>query len=175
MRLILDAHADLAWIALAYNRDLTETLAQINQREIGMKRVNGWSDATSCLPEMRRGGIAICLGTIFARTNRRPDSSSQEYLRTDYDFGTPSLAYAVAKGQLAYYRQLESEGSGELVRTARGYCETLGHMVRVDLGGWCVEGIAEDLDPQGCLVLRLESGVKRVLGIGAIQQTRRID
>ncbi len=73
------------------------------------------------------------------------------------------------------WRQLESEGSGELVRTARGYCETLGHMVRVDLGGWCVEGIAEDLDPQGCLVLRLESGVKRVLGIGAIQQTRRID
>ena len=30
MRLVFDAHADLAWIALAYNRDLTETIAQIN-------------------------------------------------------------------------------------------------------------------------------------------------
>lgn len=70
--------------------------------------------------------------------------------------------------------RLESDGGGDLVKVARNYCETLGHLVRVDLGDRFIEGIAEDLDPQGCLVLRLESGVKRILGIGAIQQTRRI-
>jgi len=117
MRLIFDAHADLAWIALACNRDLTETLGQINQREIGMKREKGWGDATSCLPEMRRGGIAVCLGTLFARTNRKADSCSKEYLRTDYDYGTQSMAHAIAQGQLAYYRQLESEGEMKIIRT----------------------------------------------------------
>ena len=103
MRLIFDAHADLAWIALAYNRDLTETIAQINRRESEMKRVKGWGDATSCLPEMRRGAIAVCQGTLFARTNRTANSTTQEYLRTDYDFGTQSMAYAVAQGHEKYF------------------------------------------------------------------------
>lgn len=118
MRLIFDAHADLAWIALAYNRDLTETLDQINRREVGMPRTNGWGDATSCLPEMRRGRIAVCQGTVFARTNRTTNSTSKAYLRTDYDFGTQSMAYAIAQGQLAYYRQLEAEGEMKIIRTS---------------------------------------------------------
>src|SRR4029079_4832827 len=117
MRLIFDAHADLAWIALAYNRDLTESLAQINQREVGMNREKGWGDATSCLPEMRRGAIAVCQGVLFARTNQNADPITEEYRRTDYDYLTQSMSYAIAQGQLAYYRQLEAEGQMKILRT----------------------------------------------------------
>jgi membrane dipeptidase len=117
MRLIFDAHADLAWIALAYNRDLRETIAQINQREVGMKHEKGWGDATSSLPEMRHGGIAVCLGTLFARVNESEANRTSEYLRTDYDYGTQAMAYAVAQGQLAYYRQLEADDELVIIRT----------------------------------------------------------
>jgi microsomal dipeptidase-like Zn-dependent dipeptidase len=36
MRLILDSRLDLSWCALSYNRDITESVAQINQREASM-------------------------------------------------------------------------------------------------------------------------------------------
>jgi membrane dipeptidase len=152
MRLIFDAHADLAWIALAYNRDLTESLAQINQREIGMKREKGWGDATSCLPEMRRGAIAVCQGVVFARTNRNARPVTEEYLRTDYDYLTQSMAYAIAQGQLAYYRQLEAEGQMKILRTPRELDEHWQRCLAIETHDWPIGNIIamEGADPIIC-------------------------
>jgi membrane dipeptidase len=152
MRLIFDGHADLAWIALAYNRDLTQSIAQINQHEIGMEREKGWGDAISCLPEIRRGAIAVCLGTLFARVNRNAPAPTQAYRRTDYDFRTQSMAYAVAQGQLAYYRQLESEGEMVIIRTADDLGSHWQNCLNTDSDHWPIGNIIamEGADPIAC-------------------------
>ena len=54
MRLIFDGHGDLALFALAYNRDQTEPVDQINQREAGMTDIHDRGRAANSLPEMRR-------------------------------------------------------------------------------------------------------------------------
>ncbi len=118
MRLIFDSHLDLSWNALAYNRDQTETVDQINSREAGMDPVGGRGHATTSLPEMRTGRVAICLGTLLARAKRHVQPATG-HRRTDLDYGTQSIAYAVAQGQLAYYRQLVAQGEMTMIGTAR--------------------------------------------------------
>ena len=66
MRLAIDAHLDLAWNALSWDRDLTLDIREINRREQGMPG-KGRGRATTCLPEMRRGGVAVCLATVLSR------------------------------------------------------------------------------------------------------------
>ena len=67
MRLIFDGHLDLALFALAYNRDQTESAATINQREAGMTDVPERGGAAVGLPDMRRGGVAVCQSTLAVR------------------------------------------------------------------------------------------------------------
>jgi membrane dipeptidase len=149
MRLIFDAHADLAWIALAYNRDLTESLEHINRRESEMPHKKGWGEATSCLPEMRRGGIAVCGATLFGRTSPQELPRTQEYVRTDYDYRTQSMAYAAAQGQLAYYRQLEADGEIAIIRSSQQLGEHLRRCLTASGGDWPVGVIIamEGADP----------------------------
>ena len=53
MRAIFDAHLDLAWNALQWNRDLTQPLAEVRAAEATMTdhRARGWGTVT--LPELR--------------------------------------------------------------------------------------------------------------------------
>jgi membrane dipeptidase len=118
MRLILDAHLDLSWCALSYNRDLTESLNEINRREAHMTAGRGFGNATVSLPEMRDAGIAVCLGTILARAKRHVQPA-EGHRRTDIDYGTQSMAYAIGQGQLAYYRLLEQQGHMKMIGTVR--------------------------------------------------------
>lgn len=114
MRLIIDGHLDLAMNAVGFNRDLTDSLARINQREAGMTDSPCRGNATVCFDEMRRGGVAVCLGTLLARTS--PDR--QILLRREVDSGTQELTYAMAQGQLAYYRAMAAAGQVRLIRSA---------------------------------------------------------
>lgn len=116
MRLIVDTHLDLALNALGWDRDLTRPLAEINQREAGMVGPVRAS-ATTCLPEMRRAGVAVCLATVVARVKPevRPPEGPK---RTAIDYPTREIACAVAQGQLAYYRLLEEQGEIRFLRTS---------------------------------------------------------
>ena len=106
MRLIFDGHTDLAFWALGYNRDQTESVDEINQRERGMTDAFDRGCAANSLPEMRRAAVACCQATLAVRANRhvRPVG------RVELDYGTQEMAYAAAQGQLAYYRILEQQG-----------------------------------------------------------------
>ena len=116
MKLLFDGHLDLALYGLAWNRDVTETTSRINRREAHMSGF-GRGLANASLPEMRRGGVAACLSTVAARANREVQPP-EGHKRTDLDFGTPSMAYAWAQGQLAYYRALQRQGEVALIGTA---------------------------------------------------------
>jgi len=117
MRLIIDLHLDLSWNALSFNRDLTETIAEIDRHEAGMADHPARGHTTVSLPEMRRAGVAVCLGTLLARAKPavRPANG---FARADLDYGSQSIAYAAAQGQLAYYRLLEQQGHIQMIQTA---------------------------------------------------------
>jgi membrane dipeptidase len=104
--LIIDAHLDLAWNALQWNRDLTQSAytIRIHERTIQGK---GRARGTVAFPEMRQGRIAHCFATVLARSTGHPVPH--------VDYASPTQSYGVAQGQLAYYRALEREGHVRLI------------------------------------------------------------
>ncbi len=107
MTLIFDGHLDLAMNALGYERDQRATVAQLRQR------VARWTASepglcTTSIEQMRRSGVPVCLSTVIARA--RQTSATQPGVRFNLDMPTQDMAYAVAQGQLAYYRALERQG-----------------------------------------------------------------
>ncbi len=71
MRLIFDGHLDLSWNALSWGRDITLELDELNAGERAMTDHPARGRATTTLPEMRRGAIAVCQATVLARRGPR--------------------------------------------------------------------------------------------------------
>jgi len=107
--LIFDAHLDLAMNALEWNRDLTRSIVEIHERE------QHWTDkpdrgrGTVCFPEMRRGGIGVCVATQIARYVKRGNPLP--------GWHSPEQAWAQTQGQLAWYRAMEQRGEMKPIRT----------------------------------------------------------
>ncbi len=109
--LVFDAHLDLAWNAIDWNRDLLLPVADIRRRERdqGLSG-NGRGESTVSFPELRRGGVGVFIATLLARLHRpglRPAFQRYDSMES---------AYAAAKGQLAYYRSLERRGVLRCIR-----------------------------------------------------------
>jgi membrane dipeptidase len=108
--LIFDAHLDLAMNALEWNRDLTRPIDEIRQREAHLTDKPDRGKGTVCLPEIRRGGIGLCVATQIARyvkpKNKLPGWHS------------PEQAWAQTQGQLAWYRAMEAAGEMVQVKDA---------------------------------------------------------
>jgi membrane dipeptidase len=98
----IDAHLDLSMNALEWNRDLTRPVAEINDREKGLKDKPDRGNATVSLPELRKGNIGLVVATQIARYvapgNVLPGWHS------------PEQAWAQTQGQLAWYRAMEEKG-----------------------------------------------------------------
>lgn len=104
--LVIDAHLDLSWNALQWNRDLLESVNTIRVKE-GRMVGKGRAQNTVALPEMRRGRVAVSFATMLAR--------STGHNAPHIDYGSQAQAYGVAQGQLAYYRALESDGHARVL------------------------------------------------------------
>jgi membrane dipeptidase len=111
VRLIIDSHLDLSWNALSWNRDLTKSIADVRQAEIEMTDDDARGHGTVTLPEMRRGGLAVCCGTLLtrAKTHVKPTR------KIDIDVATQEIACATARGQLAYYGLLAEQGEVAMI------------------------------------------------------------
>ena len=120
MRPIIDAHLDLAWNALHWNRDLTQPLEILNWGEAHMSDHPSRGRATVSLPEMRRTNIGACLATVLVRSKPHvvPVAGAD---RRDLDYRTQTIAGAVGWGQLAYYRTLDRQGLIRIIRTSREF------------------------------------------------------
>jgi membrane dipeptidase len=105
--IIFDSHLDLGWNAVSYNRDLTKSIAEIRKSETGSKE-KGRGTNTVCFPEMRKGEVALCLATVFARATSLGEPMA--------DYRTQEIAYAVAQAHRAYYRVMESEGQVRMIK-----------------------------------------------------------
>ena len=109
--LVIDAHLDLSWNALQWNRDLLESVNTIRVKE-GRMAGKGRAQNTVALPEMRRGRVAVSFATVLARATGQT--------APHIDFGSPAQAYGIAQGQLAYYRALEADGCVRVLADAPG-------------------------------------------------------
>src|SRR5574342_453396 len=104
--LIVDAHLDLAWNALQWNRNIQHSAYTIRTGESNLAGP-GRGQGTVALPEMRRGRVALCFATLLARSTGRTIQN--------LDYSSPYQAYAAAQGQLAYYHALEEAGEIRLI------------------------------------------------------------
>lgn len=114
--LIFDGHLDLAMNALRHERDQRRSIEAIRQREAA----GNPDDRGRCsvaLPQLRAGKVAVVVSTVIARCRPWADPG-RTILRNDLDFPDPTIAYAAAQGELAYYRLLETLGEIRVLQTA---------------------------------------------------------
>jgi membrane dipeptidase len=112
--LIFDAHLDLAWNAIDWNRDLLLPVAEIRrrEREAGLtEKARGCN--TVSFPELRRSKVATFIATLLARQVR--PGLVPAFQRYD----CMEAAYAAAQGQLAYYRALEQRRTLRWIKDRR--------------------------------------------------------
>ncbi|MFP4143705.1 MAG: dipeptidase [Phycisphaeraceae bacterium] len=127
--LIVDGHLDLAMNALLYERDITLPLEALRQREAGgVAEQRG--TVTLSLPELRTSRAAVVAGTLIARAKPWIDPA-RTIGRGDIDYPSADMAYAVAMGQLAWYRLLEERGEIRLITTQAGLDK---HLARWERG-----------------------------------------
>ena len=114
--LLVDAHLDLAMNAVDWDRNLDLQVEEIRQAEVGLTQP-GRGNGTTSLPEMRRGEVFLSVVTVISRTARpglSTGAASQE------------ISCARARGQLAYYRVLESQGKVRIITQAQQIDDLLG-------------------------------------------------
>jgi membrane dipeptidase len=100
--LIFDAHLDLSMNAMEWNRDFTQPLPAIRNREKGMTDKPDRGKGTISFEEMRKGHVGICAATMIAH-----------YVSTNNPlpgWHSPEQAWAQTQGQLAWYRTMEDKG-----------------------------------------------------------------
>lgn len=103
--LIVDAHLDLAYGALRFNRDLRRSLQEIRQQE-AKRRSSPEGIITVNIPALVEGGVTLVFATLFAMPEFAnkvlPGNRRQVYANAQE-------AYEVAGEQLDYYRRLADE------------------------------------------------------------------
>lgn len=140
--LIIDAHLDLSWNALQWNRDLLESVYTIRVKE-GRLAGKGRAQNTVCLPEMRAGHVALSFATMLAR--------STGHNAPHIDYGSQAQAYGAAQGQLAYYRGLEADGHVRILEDAPGLRSHIAEWKR-----WESDGAIQAKSPPLGFVISME-------------------
>jgi len=129
MRPIIDAHLDLAWNAMYFNRDLIRSVAEVRAAERDLTDELSRGRSTTTFPELRRANVAVCLATLMGRSG--PDQPKRNgFRRVDLDYDNQVIAYSHTKGQLAYYRLLESLGQLRFISSRRQLIAHWGEWMR---------------------------------------------
>lgn len=111
--MIFDAHLDLAMNAIEWNRDLTQPLSVLRERERDLRDKPDRGHGTISLPEMRKGGIGLCVATQLARVEHNAYSPV-------FGWRSQAQAWAMTQGQLAWYQAMEEAGEMVQIRDRGG-------------------------------------------------------
>lgn len=109
--LIIDGDCAFMIGAMERDRDLTLPLDEIRTAPAsGRNWVPGVPDteAVVSLPEFRRGGVAVIVAKLSGRIYR-PGSPL-------WGYRTGDIAYAMARGQAAYYQILDTRGEARIIK-----------------------------------------------------------
>ncbi|MCY4233124.1 MAG: membrane dipeptidase [Bacteroidetes bacterium] len=112
---LIDAHLDLAWNALSFNRDLTSPLDDVRSADRLYTDAPYRGSNLISLDELSDAHLHICIATLLARSGPNPPPSM---LRIELDYAHPSISHAHAHGQLAYYKWLETSQHARIIHSA---------------------------------------------------------
>ncbi|MCC7117576.1 MAG: dipeptidase [Anaerolineales bacterium] len=101
MKLIVDAHADLAWNMLSYGRDYTRAAAETRALEVGSRAVQENGETLLGWPDYQRGQVAIVFSTLFAAPIRYKTSELETQVYKNFD-----EAHQLYRNQLLTYRRM---------------------------------------------------------------------
>ncbi|MFN0051306.1 MAG: dipeptidase, partial [Planctomycetales bacterium] len=99
--LIFDAHLDMAWNALEWNRNLEWPVAKIREFERQFQGIVPGKNTVSW-DALRQGRVGITVSTLLPRLHRK-DKALTHYQSRE-------AAYAACYGQLYYYKALVAKG-----------------------------------------------------------------
>ena len=101
LMLIVDSHIDIAYNAIEWNRDLLQSITKIRESEACMAQKGRGLNMVN-YEEQRRGEI----GLFFVTVGCRVASMGKRFSGVR----NQDIAYAKCRGELAYYRLMESKG-----------------------------------------------------------------
>ncbi|MCA9040161.1 MAG: membrane dipeptidase [Planctomycetaceae bacterium] len=99
--LIFDAHLDMAWNAVEWNRNLMLSVQELRQFEAQFENIVP-GEPTITWPALKEAGVGITISTLLPRLHRKDGPLSHYQSR--------EAAYGSAMGQLAYYRAMCKRG-----------------------------------------------------------------
>lgn len=108
---IIDGHLDLAMNAMEWNRDLTQPLSTIREREAELTDKPDRGKSIVSFEELRKGNIGIILATQLARC------TTQNGSLTGSGWFSPEQAWAQTQAQLAWYKTMEQKGEMKMIRS----------------------------------------------------------
>jgi membrane dipeptidase len=109
--LVFDAHLDLAWNAIDWNRDLRLDCAEIRRREADAGMTDkGRACNTVSFPDLRRGKVVTVIATLLPRLLRIGAMPAIQR------YASMPAAYGAAYGQLYYYEGMVQEGHLRWIR-----------------------------------------------------------
>jgi membrane dipeptidase len=100
--MIIDAHEDIAWNAMALGRDVRRSVHETRRLELESDASHRYGSCTLGLPEWLAGGVTIVFGTIFVEPVRKGNVEP-------YTYATAEEAHEQAQAQLDYYHRLADE------------------------------------------------------------------
>ena len=102
--LIVDAHEDLAWNMLTFDRDYTLSASATRQREQGSETPSINGDTLLGYPDYQRGRVGVVFSTLF-NIPRRYQSGAWDHL----SYETAEQAHLLYRRQIDRYNQLADE------------------------------------------------------------------
>jgi membrane dipeptidase len=114
---LFDAHLDLSMNAVEWNRDLTQDIYAIREREKNLTDKPDRGKGVVSFPEMRKGNIGICVATQIARFIK-PESKIPGW-------HSQAQAWAMSQAQVAWYKAMEEAGEMAQITSLKGLREHL--------------------------------------------------
>lgn len=111
-KFIIDAHLDLSMNAMEWNRDLRWQVEDINKSEEGMTDKPDRGNATTTLPELRKGNIGLVVATQIGRVVK--DNKGLP----GAGWHSPEQAWSQTQGQLSWYKTMEEAGEMVMIRNS---------------------------------------------------------
>ncbi|WP_026370186.1 dipeptidase [Kallotenue papyrolyticum] len=107
--MLVDAHLDLAFNAVAMGGDLSLPLAELRATPYGQAATRRGETPTVALPALRAADVRLAFGTLFVQ------AATEAFDLSGPTYRTPEEAHQQGQAQLAYYHRLAAEGQITLV------------------------------------------------------------
>ena len=107
MRLIVDAHEDIAWNMLTFGRDPCRSVAETRALEAGTQISQQQGEVLLGYPDYVRGGVAVVFATLYATPIRR---KLHDWETLSYT--TQAEANRLARAQVDAYHRLVDDHAG---------------------------------------------------------------